>query len=194
MPTQLDQSSPPLLRLGHGMAFATYLRHVGAPVDRYLRTAGLPVLCDDPDRFVPLIRIWSFFAEAARREDANLGWRVGEHAGDRNLNAALLWKLERAPTLYQSLHRLVRMVRKEASHLRLGIHERQDDILLYTHYPGMGDIPGYASSQAYQLGLFLDLIRHFLGRDWTPEEIGIEHPQAPSIVPTYLPGTRILTC
>ena len=193
MAIQGTTSFPPLLRLGHTMAFAAYLRHIGAPVDRYLRTVKLPVLCEDPNKFVQLARVWAFFAEATRREDANLGWRVGAYAGDRNLNAALLRKLERAPTLFQSLHRLVHMVREEASHLQIGIQERQDDILFYTHYPGMSDVPGYETSQAYQLGLYLDLIRHFLGRHWVPDEIGIEHPRAPVVVDAYCPGTRVRT-
>ena len=193
MNTQFTASSSPLLRLGHTMAFTVYLRHIGAPADRYLRTVKLPVLCDDPNKFVQLARVWAFFFEGTRREDVNLGWHVGAHAGDRNLNAALLAKLERAPTLYQSLHRLVHMVREEASHLQLGIQERQDDILFYTRYPGMNEVPGYEASQAYQLGLFLDLIRHFLGRHWVPDEIGIEHPRAPAVLDAYFPGTRVRT-
>ena len=55
----------------------------------------------------------------------------------------------------------------------------------------MRDVPGYATSQAYQLGLFLDLIRHFLGRHWVPDEIGIEHSRAPVVVDTYFAGTLI---
>jgi AraC-like DNA-binding protein len=193
MKTQYTASSPPLLRLGHVMAFTAYLRHIGAPVDRHLCSQKLPVLCDDPDMFVPLTRIWAFFAEAARREDADLGWRVGAHAGDHNLNGALLRKLETAPTLYRSLKELVRMVRAEATHLHLGIRERRNDILFFSHYPDFGDVPGYGTSQAYQLQIFLDLIRHFLGRNWVPDEVGIEDPRASVTAETNFPGARVRT-
>ena len=193
MDSSPKKSGPPLLRLGHLMAFTAFLRQVGAPVDRHLRSHKLPVLCDDPDTFVPLTRAWSFFDTAARHEDLSLGWLVGAHIGDHNLNGSLLRKLETAPTLHQALQGLVQLVSAEASHLQLGIHERRHDVLFYTHYSGMREVPGYTSSQAYQLGVILDLIRHFLGRNWIPDEIGIEHTIATAVASKHFPGSRILT-
>jgi AraC-like DNA-binding protein len=187
------KSGPPLLRLGHPMAFSAFLRHIGAPADRYLRSQKLPVLCDDPDRFVPLARAWAFFDTAARHEDLMLGWLVGAHVGDHNLNAGLLRKLETAPTLFQALQRLVKLASAEASHIQIGISERSDDILFYTRYSGMKEVPGYMSSQSYQLGLIRDLIRHFLGQSWSPDEIGIEHSVVTAVMEELFPGSRILT-
>jgi AraC-like DNA-binding protein len=187
------KSGPPLLRIAHLMAFTAFLRQLGAPVDRDLRHHGLPVSCEDPDAFVPLLRIWSFFKTAARNEDSELGWLVGAHVGDHELNSVLLRKLETAPTLLQALCRLKLMASTEATDLEIGIEERQDDILFYTRYSGMGEEPGYEISQAYQLGIFLDLIRHFLGRQWGPDEIGIESPVIPSGANKVFPGSRILT-
>jgi AraC-like DNA-binding protein len=187
------KSGPPLLRLGHLMAFTAFLGNAGAPADRYLRDQKLPVLCDDPDMFVPLTRAWAFFDSTARSEDPALGWLVGAHVGDHKLNAGLLRKLETAPSLLLALQGLVRLARSEASHIQLGIQERRDDVLLYTHYSGMRDVPGYANSQSYQLGVILDLIRHFLGRNWVPEEMGIEHAIAPAVAQKLFPGSRILT-
>ena len=187
------KKTPPLLRIAHLMAFTTYLRQLGAPVDRYLRQHGLPVLCDDPNAFVPLLRIWSFFSTAARYEDSELGWLVGAHVGDHELNPVLLWKLETTPTLLQSLRRFTLMIKAEATDLDIGIEERQDKILFYTRYSGMSEAPGYKISQAYQLGVFLDLIRHFLGRQWVPDEIGIETTHVPSGAEECFPGSRILT-
>jgi len=187
------KSTPPLLRNAHLMAFESLLRQRGAPVERYLRRHGLPVLCDDPDRFLPLLRIWSFFDDVARNEDPQLGWLVGAHVGDQQLNAILLRKFETAPTLLQGMRRLMQMVSAEATDIDIGIHERRDDVLVYMHYPGLREVPGYMISQAYQLGLFLDLIRHFLGRHWVPHEIGIESSSVPSMVEELFPDCRILT-
>ncbi len=193
MDTSPKKSAPPVLRLAHLMAFTAFLRHVGAPVDRHLHRQKLPVLCDDPNVFVPLTRAWFFFETAARHEDPMLGWLVGAHVGDHNLNVGLLRKLETAPTLFQALQRLVQMANSEASHIQLGMHERRADVLFYTHYSGMRNVPGYNSSQAYQIGVILGLIRHFLGRHWVPDEIGIEHTIAPAVVEEHFPGSRILT-
>jgi len=117
MATREQKSTPPLLRLAHPLAFSAYLRHVGAPVERYMRRQGLPVLCEDPNVFIPLARVWSIFDSAALHEGPMLGWQVGAHIGDHNLNAGLLRKLESAATLLRALRGLMRLVRAEASDL-----------------------------------------------------------------------------
>ena len=45
------------------------------------------------------------------------------------------------------------MASAEASHIQLGIRERQVDVLFYTRYSGMREVSGYLISQAYQLGV-----------------------------------------
>lgn len=187
------KSALPVLRMGHLMAFTAFLRETGAPVDCHLSREKLPVLCDDPDFFVPLLRSWSFFANVAQYEFPALGWWVGEYVGDHNLNAGLLQKLESAPTLLRAFHELKRLSSAEASDVRIGIHVRRNDVLFSTSYPGMREVPGYEASQAYQLGVFVDLIRHFLGRHWIPDEIGIEHPDVPVVAKEQFPGSRIMT-
>ena len=140
--------------MAHPLAFASFLRHVGAPVEKYFGRHGLPALCEDPNAFVSLERTWAFFDAASRGVDPMLGWHVGRFVGDQNLNAALRRKLEHAPTLYRALQKLIRLARAEASHIQIGIQERRDDIILYTQYPGRQEAPGYRTSQAYKLGVF----------------------------------------
>jgi AraC-like DNA-binding protein len=175
------------------MAFTAFLRQHGAPVDRYLRRHGLPVLCDDPKAFVPVPRIWSFFDTASRNEDSELGWRVVAHVGDHQLNAGLLRKFESAPSLLQALRRFVKLVRTEATGLEIGLEERRDRILFYSRYSSLTGEPGYDVSQAYRLGIFLHLIRHFLGPQWVPDEIGLESTHVPSGAKECFPGSRFLT-
>jgi AraC-like DNA-binding protein len=150
-------SSPPLIRFAHPMAFQGYLRRLGAPVDRYLRQNGLPALCEEPDVFVPVMRVWAFFNDEARAEDLFLGWHVGKFVGDHALNAGLLQKIEQAPTLLSAIRKLCSLVR-----------------------------------QAYQISVFLDLVRFFIGRDWTPAQIGLETSRIPPELENRFPGTRIL--
>lgn len=174
------------------MAFAEFLRQAGAPTDRYFRSHGLPALAEDPSALVPLSRVWSFFDAAARREDPMLGWLVGAHVGDQKLGGALRRKLETAPTLLRALQDLARLSASEASDIDMGIVERQDEILFYTHYPSLRQAPGYLISQAYQLGVILDLIRHFLGRNWVPARIGLESLRVSPALEKLFPGSRIL--
>jgi AraC-like DNA-binding protein len=161
-------------------------------MNRLLRRAGLPVYCDDPAALVPLRRAWALFEATAQTVDPSVGWHVGRFVGDNHLSAGLLKRLEHAPTLYQSLHRLVRLISSEASHLKLGIGERHDDIVFYTSYSTLKDWPGYAVSQAYQLEVYIDIVRHYLGRNWVPEEMGIEHSVVPAVAQEHFPDTRIL--
>ena len=174
--------NPAVIRMAHPLAFMAFLEHIGAPVEDYFRRQGLPTLCRDPNAFVPLRMAWGLFNDVARREDNEAGWHVGRFVGDHNMAAPVLKKLESAITLYRALHRLVRMINAEASHLRLGIVERHFDVLFYTYYPGMRDEPGYRESQAYQLEVYVDLIRHFAGYSWSPAEIGIEATEVPALL------------
>ena len=194
MPPTGSPSAVPLLRLGHPLAFAAFLREAGAPVERHLRQAGLPTLCDDPNAFVPLRRAWSFFHAAAQHEGPAFGWQVGAYVGDQNLNRALLRRLETAPTLLEALRELVRLAHAEASHIQLGIRERGNDVLVCTRYTQMTDHPGYDVSLSYQLGVITDVIRHFLGRRWAPEELGVRCANLPVEVRDLYPGARVTTC
>lgn len=175
------------------MGFAAFLRQIGVPVERDFNRHGLPSLCEDPNAFLPVRRIWSSWDDVARREDPLLGWHVGRQYGDRLLSQGLLKKLEHAPSLYQALQQFAQLVGAEASHLRLGIYERQDDILFYTYYPDMKDVPGYEISQTYQLEIFIALVRNYLGPDWLPEEIGVEALFVPKALRDHVPNTRIVT-
>jgi AraC-like DNA-binding protein len=179
--------------MGHPLAFATFLQHIGEPTERLFNSHGLPALCDDANAFVPLRSAWGFFDACARIVDPMVGWHVGRYVGDQNLGRGLLRELEHSPTLYQALQLFVRLVSAEASHLQLGIIERRDDILFYTHYSDMKEVAGYTSSQGYQLEIFVDLVRHYVGKHWAPHEIGIEYPTVPSVVEERFPDARILT-
>lgn len=187
----LRHRTPPIVRMAHPLAFVSFLNKFGAPVHRRLRGSGLPVFFQDPDALVPLSRTWQLFDQASRLDVPMVGWRAGGHAAEENLNHALLDNLKRAPTLYRSLHRLIRMATAESSHVWLGFRERKDDILFCAQHPGLRDEPGYMQSQLYQLQVYISLIRGFAGPDWVPTEIGVEHAPEPSVIIEQLPDCRV---
>jgi AraC-like DNA-binding protein len=151
------------------------------------------VYCDDPRSFVTVKQSWALFDAAARLEDPFVGWHVGRYFGDSGITRNLLQQLEGAPTLYRALYEFVRLVGTEASHLELGIQERPDEILFCTQYSTIKDWPGYSTSQAYQLEAYVDLVRQYVGPDWAPREIGIEHAVTPPVAKEHFPDTRIRT-
>ena len=185
--------STPTIRLAHPLAFSAFLRHIGAPVERHMRKQGLPTLCIDPNSIVPLNRAWRFFDAVAKTEDIDIGWHVGRYMGDHNLNHKLLRKLECTQTLYLALKYLIRMISSEASDLQLGILERNEYIVFYTYYPGKREEAGYMISQAYQIEVYVNLIRHFTNRNWMPPEIGLESSFISPHLERHFPETRICT-
>lgn len=182
----------PLIRLVHPRAFADFLDQVGTPTSRLLQQQSLPTYCSDPQALVPLRQAWSLFDAAARLEDPMLGWHVGRSYGGSNMASGFRKSVEHAPTLYRALQECVRLISLDATHLQIGILERREDIILYTHYPTIKDWPGYTSSQAYQFGVYVDLIRNYLGESWEPPEIGIEYPSVPLVAKEQYPRSRIL--
>jgi AraC-like DNA-binding protein len=179
------------IRLAHPLAFTGLLEQMGAPVDEYFRRQKLPALCDDPNAFVALNKAWQLFDDAAAREDQWFGWHVGQYVGDNKLNAGLLKQIETEPTLLMALKKLAQLVSSEASHLQLGCRQTKDRLRFFTHYPEMAEVPGYHVSQAYQLEVYIDLIRNFLGRDWQPMKMGIQGPQIPRSVRDRFPRSRL---
>ena len=186
-------SGPPLIRLAHPYAFGRFIEQLGGSRSRLFRRAGLPALCEDVNTFVPVKHAWRAFDAAARLEDRDIGWRVGQFAHENNLNGAMLYRIESSATLYRALQEFVHLISCEASDLELGIAELEDEVLLFTHYPDSKPMPGYASSQAYQLPIYLSVIRHYLGPNWVPDEIGIEANLAPEAAKSIFPGARIQT-
>jgi len=187
----MQNLNPAIIRLAHPLAFTAFLHDVGASTDGYFRRQGLPTLCKNPDRFVSLSKSWLLFADAAQREDQDVGWCAGQFVGDHYLHAVLLKKLELAPTLFQALKKLVVMVSNEASHLELGIIEHRHHIKFFTRYAGMREQSGYMVSQAYQLEVYADLVRHFAGGNWQPREIGIEASTIPAAMKEHFPASQL---
>ena len=189
--TLRQQSGPAVTRLAHPLAFARFLKHIGGPAEQIFRRAGLPVLSQDPNVFVPVPFAWSAFDLAAKAEDRDIAWHVGQYIHENQLNEGLLQRISFAQTLYLGLKEFVRLASSEASDLRLGILEKDEDILLYAHYPGFEGRPGYAGSQGYQIPIYISVIRLYLGPNWFPEEIGIEARVVPDAARRMFPETRI---
>ena len=188
---EMSRMGTPIMRLAHPLAFSAFLQSIGAPVERYFQRQGLPALCRDPNAFVPVKKAWAMFEDAARREDRMIGWHVGRFVGDHMLSAGLLNKLDGEPTLLMALRKFVRIANAEASHLQLGILERSGDILFYTRYGQLSSEPGHFISQAYQLEVYIDLIRHYTGADWQPREIGIMDSIYPKLLEERFPKCLI---
>ena len=185
-------ASVPVMRLGHPLAFAGFLRSIGAPVDSAFRRARLPLLCENPNAYVPVHSVRSFFEDMCHREVEALGWETGHWAQENHVHQGLIKCLAAAPTLGRALEDFSALVGAENSHYRLGTIECGEDVLFWAHDGNAADTPGYHIGQSYSLGVMLAVIRHFAGASWQPAEVGIEAPTVPDIAGERLPDTRII--
>jgi len=165
--------------LGHALAFAGFLRNIGAPVDRAFRRARLPRLCQDPNAYVPVHSVRSFFEDMCTREVETLGWETGHWAQENHVHQGLTQCLAAAPTLGRALEDFSPLVGAENSHYRLGTIECGEDVLFWAHDANAANRPGYHIGLSYSLWVMLAVIRHFAGASWQPAEAGIEAPAVP---------------
>lgn len=179
-----------LMRLAHPRAFFDFIDANGGEWFSLCHKAGLPLYADDPSHWVPLRSAWRLFDLAAKSWGPGIGWEVGNFVGDRKLADPLRLAIERSPTLYEGLQRLIKLIRSESSHLKLDLIEGTNCVRLATQYR-FKDWPGYAGSQGYQLAVYINMVRHYTGYDWEPTEIGIEDSDIPPNLPALLPNTRI---
>ena len=186
-------ASVPLMRLAHPLAFAGFLRSIGAPVDSAFHRARLPRLSEDPNAYVPVYSVRLFFEDMCQREVEALGWEAGRWAQENHIHQGLLRRLAAAPTLARALKEFSALVSMENSHYRLGLFECGEEVMFWAHDANAADTAGYYAGSSYALYVMLAIIRHFAGASWLPAEVGIEAPALPDGAREILPGTRILT-
>ena len=180
------------MRFAHPLAFSGFLHHIGVPTDRLFRKAELPVLCDRSDALVPVANVWSLIDSVNRLEIDGIAWLVGQWSQDRNINTGLLARMQNSPNLHLALKVFAKLIRTENSHLTLGVHEANEDVLFWVKSTLGSDRAGYDGAQALALMSMLAVLRDFLGVDWQPREVGIEAQKVPAGAIQVLPATRFI--
>ena len=166
----------PLHRVATALPFMDYLRHSGAPLERELQRANLPVLAmEDADCFIPSRNYWNFIANVAEREGIkDLGFLVGLQSGADAADPGLAKRLSRMPTLHQALERFCKIATTEISQVALWLEpaDRNTHRLHYRTSYGR-EHPAYVHFQWYGLMATLAAIRLFSGKHWHPRQIGL---------------------
>ncbi|MFW2373825.1 MAG: helix-turn-helix domain-containing protein [Gammaproteobacteria bacterium] len=188
----ITSASVPVMRLGHPLAFAGFLRSIGAPVDNAFKKARLSLLCDDPNTYVPIHLVRSFFEDMSHREVENLGWETGHWAQENHVHQDLIKRLTHAPTLGRALNDFSALVSTENSHYRLGLIECGEDVLFWVQDNYDFGTPGHHIGLSYSLMAIIAILRHFAGTSWQPSEISIQALAVPDTVRERLPETRII--
>ena len=187
----------PLHRVATALPFMDYLHQYGAPLERELQRARLPVLAmDDPDSFIPSRNYWNFIANVANREGIkDLGFLVGLHSGANAADPGLAKQLARLPSLHQALERFCKIATTEISQVALWLEpaDRHTHRLHYRTSFGR-EHPAYVHFQWYGLMATMAAIRLFAGKRWHPRQIGLGTTTKPGQnIRQYFPHARFHT-
>ncbi len=186
----------PLHRVATAMPFINYLHQTGAPVERELMRASLPVQAmEDPDCFIPSRNYWTFIANVVKRKGMeDLGFRVGQQVGANAADPGLAKRLTRLATLHRALDKFCKIASAEITQVNLWL-EPVDKNTHRLHYRTSYDCehPACVQFQWYGLMAAVAAIQLFAGKHWKPRQIGLATDEIPgNAIRAYFPNTRFL--
>jgi len=186
----------PMHRVAIVRSFTNFLADAGAPVERGLRRANLPVFAlEDVNNFIPSHRFWSFLVDMAFSQDIpELGFHVGQKCGANSVDPHLADLLHRSPTLYQGLLRASALINRTISHCQVDILQPARSQYAYFYHSPSCEARNPAIEQIGWFGLLtlIGMVREFIGPHWLPSEIGVmvDH-RPPRFIREQLAGSRI---
>lgn len=161
----------PLVRANAFEPFVSFLNEIGAPVERRLRQARVPVsLLDDPEALLPVFSAYRFVELAARGEQMEaFGVVIGQRANsfDRGDFGAVL---QRCSTVCEFLRIGVRLIGNHNGGLRLWLKPEGEMIRVSQYLTGSPG-PGRSIADLYTLVITINTLRKILGPTWSPGEI-----------------------
>jgi AraC-like DNA-binding protein len=172
--------------------YVDFLDEIGAPTDRYLKRAKLPIRHQPAAEYVSNRGYFEFVGIAAREEGIlDLGYRSCMHIGRTRLSPELVKRMDRSPTLYRALKGFCRDVHKDASHIQMGLVEAPDRILFWQRSAREAGHLGWDISEQAIVSIVIDIVRHFAGPNWNPAAIQSRAPVVPNECREHLPNTRL---
>ena len=163
----------PLVRASQIRPFLSFMDHVGAPCERYLRQVKLPLLIyDNADAVLPELFLWKLVHSFERNEKI-------EDFGLRTALLTPLWKsehdlvvlLQSQATLWLALTTFCYLTRQVSTAVTFNVVRDNDFALLQrTQRP---DIPGEDQAELYDLMLMIQLVQLACGRDWMPDQLHV---------------------
>lgn len=182
----------PLVRRAHLKPYEDFLRTIGAPVFRYLQRTNVP-RWDEPGAEYMTNRGYFEFVGLAATEQGipDLGYRACKTTGRRRLSGELVAQIERSPTLYGALKGFISGVRKDATHIRMGLVEEPDRVVFWQRSADEAGPIGWDISEQMVTLIVLDLVRLFAGPQWYPRTIRSRVPFVPTECKEHVGRTRL---
>ncbi len=160
-----------LVRVNSILPFVAFLDNIGAPKERFLQKARIPVSAlNNPENLIPLSLGCELIESIANHEGIkNLGIEIGHQVAIDQLGAygRLLCQ---SLTLHDLLSVVTKTVHFYCSGDRVYLTYQEDQVLLH-HYSCLPTHRPYQQENHYALMLYLNAIQLVSGPEWQPSEI-----------------------
>ena len=166
----------PLFRAAHLYPHLELLREIGAPVEKELAQAKLPVnLGHQPDALLPLHRALDFLTKMLYSEGVgDFELRAVHTLKVEHLNSNIVSAILSAPTLYTALNAFCKLVSYESNYTCFRIETDETKAKLYTRFNASNNPRCIRHSEWNQIIAPIAIARAFAGQNWCPLEIGLQ--------------------
>jgi AraC-like DNA-binding protein len=191
------QAAVPLASYGFIKDFLGVLQAAGVSVGPSARKTRLPLLVDDPMQLIPKRPCFLFLDQVSTPELPVLGLATGIHSSAEGLVRSVI---EAAcvdgSTLLSGLRGFVRLIQTLANELPIDLELTSDGAWLWHRglsAPADGSRPGILQLELYILGIFLSVLRGYLGSSWQPMKLQLQAARVPAELSRHLPRPVIQT-
>jgi len=181
-----------LIRVAGLAPVVTFLRGIGAPVERLLSSANLPTfILDDPEALISLRQGVRFMEESARANGIdNLGLLAGR---DTKIDALGVFGglIRRSRTVHEALHTAIRTMPAFNSGVRYRLTHDGHRVRVRPEF--VDGIDAHRQADEYCSMLVLNVLRLAAGPRWRPDDVVLETRRTGgSDDPQVLPDARLV--
>ena len=156
--------------------FIEILRGLGAPVERELENARLPVNIEEhPEDRISNVLVSRFCERIELKEGLeDLGWLGSSHYSFSSLSQSMQAALRSRPTVKSRLQRLAYLARLESSDAIVGIVQSGASIEIYCDRAKPEEVRGLHICEWTRLMVLIEVIRDVMGQTWSPDVISFQ--------------------
>lgn len=193
------RAAVPVVRNSYAQAFASQLESRNLPVTAMARRAHLPLMIDNPRAFTPKRPVFRFLDEVSMPELRLLGLDIGlSDAASSSEPSLVASACTEGSILIGGLRTLLRFMRREANELPIGLEHLPGGIWLWYWGLTASDSPerpppSTSHAELLILGIFLTVIRAYLGEHWQPRMVHVQATLELDALRERFPGTAFVT-
>ncbi len=171
----------PSFRAAHLMPYIDFLLEVGAPVERGLRRAKLPVLLrEQPDAYLPQLPTLCFLKDMSRSEGIDdFGARALQGLSLKSFSEPLAIAVRRSPTLQSALDKFHELIHLEDNYVNVWITTAETTIKLHIVNSFAIEPRDLLYEEWNEIMVLIAIVRTFAGQTWAPNEIGFRADMSP---------------